>query len=121
MEQTIILSPANSYSVLHMDYPSKGGGFMYLVEGQKDWYFMKPTHAALQSLIEPGAAHLIDISPELAYQRAGTIFHEANMIAGDFIYFPCGWLHKVRTYDKSIGIGGYILLEACVPEAEALC
>jgi hypothetical protein len=37
LEQTLILSPANSYTSLHMDYPGKGGGWMYLVEGQKDW------------------------------------------------------------------------------------
>jgi len=43
------------------------------------------------------------------------------MIAGDFCYFPPGWLHRVRTYDKSIGVGGYLLLEACVRESEVLC
>jgi len=43
------------------------------------------------------------------------------MVAGDFIYFPPGWLHRVKTHDRSIGVGGYLLLEACVPESEEVC
>lgn len=121
LAQTLILSSPNSYTSLHMDSPKQGGGWMYLVEGQKDWYFMKPTAAALQSLIEPDAPHLIDISYELAYQRAGTVFHEANAIKGDFLYFPPGWLHRVRTHDRSVGIGGYLLIEPCLSDSEALC
>ena len=81
---------------------------------------MKPTPEALQSLIEPGKSNLIDISFELAYQRAGAVFYEANAIGGDFIYFPPAWLHKVKTYEKSIGMGGYIQLEATLHETAAI-
>ena len=26
----------------------------------------------------------------------------------DFIYFPQGWAHRVYTYEKSIGLSGYL-------------
>ena len=103
-----------------MDPPDYGGGWMYLSEGKKDWMFLEPTPEALQSVIESGAQHLVDISPELAYQRAGVVFHEAKMQAGDLLYFPPGWLHRVRTYEKSIGVGGYLLLQECVADSEVI-
>jgi len=30
--------------------------------------------------------------------------------AGDFLYFPPGTNHRVQTFDKSIGYGGYVTL-----------
>jgi len=46
LEQTLILSSPNSYTSLHLDAPRQGGGWMYLTEGQKDWYFLRPSPEA---------------------------------------------------------------------------
>jgi hypothetical protein len=31
--------------------------------------------------------------------------------SGDFVDFPPGWIHRVWTREKSLGIGGYIQLK----------
>lgn len=101
---TIILSPARSTTYPHIDPPLYGGGWMYLIAGQKDWTFWPPST-------------FVDVFDEkikkfrLGRFQHGTIgFLHCLMNAGDFIYFPPGWIHSVRTPVKSAGIGGYITL-----------
>lgn len=37
-----------------------------------------------------------------------TPYKTATVRAGDFVYFPPGWLHRVHTPEKALGLGGYI-------------
>lgn len=40
--------------------------------------------------------------------KKGYIVYAVLANAGDMVVFPQGWLHRVQTYQKSIGCGGYI-------------
>ena len=101
---TMILSPDKSTTYPHIDPPLNGGGWMYLVDGQKDWTFWPPST-------------FVDVFDEKVKAfRLNRFYHDTIgflhclINSGDFIYFPPGWIHAVRTPIKSIGIGGYITL-----------
>lgn len=115
--QTIILSRQNSYTALHMDPLNYGGGWMYIWSGQKDWHFLDPQFADI--LYDPENHWLDDLSPSEFVSdlkelwNDGPIpkkstFRSAKARPGDFIYFPPAWMHRVKTFDKTMGIGGYI-------------
>lgn len=123
--QTVILSRANGYTPLHMDPPIYGGGWMYLWQGQKDWHFLSPQWMTL--LFNTSEKKLLDASPETLAEIASkssiegasaALFHSVRANAGDFVYFPPGWMHRVWTYDKGIGLGGYIRPESTRPGAK---
>ncbi len=101
----------------HMD-PGYGGGWMYLYSGQKLWWFIDPKSCKSYS----GGAMGYDKNPEISkeeleylktadlvdlFTQGYTVY---TCLAGkdDFIVFPQGWLHRVYTYEKSIGCGGYL-------------
>lgn len=113
--QTIILSPSKGYTALHMDPPSYGGGWMYLVQGQKDWQFLSPQW--LNHLFTGIEKELPDVSSEALPQAD---FYAVHAVENSFVYFPPGWMHRVWTYDKAIGIGGYIRPESTVQSAEEI-
>jgi Cupin-like domain len=55
------------------------------------------------------AGWLVDMTAE-EYQK---IVPSEGMVqcilrAGEFIYFPRLWMHQVRTFETSVGVGGYI-------------
>lgn len=109
--QCIILSRKNSYTALHMDPVNYGGGWMVLFEGQKEWEFLNPVYA--QELFDPTTRWLADMSPKEFLSLSYAVgyndkFKATKAFPGDFIYFPPAWMHRVKTFDKALGIGGYI-------------
>ena len=83
---------------------------MYLWEGRKKWNFI--SQKWITSLVEPSTGKALDISPQDVEVLAVTAE------TGDFVYFPPGWLHRVWTYEKSMGLGGYMMPKGSEQEAE---
>jgi len=101
----------------HMD-PGYGGGWMYLYSGQKLWWFINPYKCKTTD----GAKKDYNQNPTIGNNeldflktadladlvKKGYTVYAVLANAGDMIVFPQGWLHRVQTYQKSIGCGGYI-------------
>jgi hypothetical protein len=83
---------------------------MYLCRGKKIWLFIAP-----EDLAEVERRHGFEIInrlplPELLLLDDGLLWGkiQIGMIGdGDFLYFPDGWAHFVRTPEHSFGYGGY--------------
>ncbi|KAJ3303601.1 hypothetical protein HDV03_003678 [Kappamyces sp. JEL0829] len=113
--QTIVLSKGSSYTPLHMDPLNYGGGWMYIYQGEKDWNFLAPEWADL--LFDPETKWLHDAQPSefldivssaVEHPPFTARFKHVQARAGDFVYFPPAWMHRVQTFNKTIGLGGYI-------------
>lgn len=115
---SLLFSRAHSYTFLHLDPPVYGGGWMYLAQGVKSWTFIHPRHIGL--LYDPTTRRLRDLplsrlcGAEFNHALHGVPMHTTAR-AGDFIYFPPAWMHRVRTYEKCVGVAGYLRL----PQAHA--
>jgi Cupin-like domain len=132
LNQTPVLSRANYLTPWHMDPINLGGGWMYIFQGEKDWYFNEPWMAPLYydentSLIQD--LTLTDYHSILSNYDFKSIkgfypefqvspFLTAKARPGDFVYFPPGWIHRVKTHNKTIGIGGYIRLPTTLEKSK---
>ena len=123
----LVASPNPAYTPLHVDPAKDGGGWMYLLEGRKQWLLVSQRH--LERLVVPGPkpeedpADLADaeavLIPRLmdaarADRAAGEAVPgvwEAVCGPGSLLYFPLGTAHKVWTSAPSFGLGGYMLVE----------
>lgn len=116
--QSPVLTRADAYTPFHVDPPLFGGGWMYLWQGNKTWQLV--SWHWIQLLFHREAPdRLLDASPdELAALDPAIECLSATAGAGDFLYFPPGWIHRVWTHDKAIGVGGYLSLEGARCEAE---
>lgn len=108
----LVATPAETYTGFHID-PLLGGGWILLLEGTKVWQFMHPSLAGhlrpdgdRSKLEDPP---LVDLISRNGYALFGKVY-SAVCNAGDFIYFPPGWIHRVQTWDKCYGLGGYLQL-----------
>jgi len=125
LAQTPVLSKAEYLSPWHIDPLGLGGGWMYLWQGRKEWKFHSPWVAPLYYTTDPvWDSHIKDHSvldffkamqdkPALA-SRVSAV-RTATVAAGDFVYFPPSWLHRVQTREKALGLGGYIRPPETVP------
>eukprot|EP00475_Leptophrys_vorax_P029351 TRINITY_DN42_c0_g1_i7.p1 TRINITY_DN42_c0_g1~~TRINITY_DN42_c0_g1_i7.p1 ORF type:complete len:547 (+),score=119.60 TRINITY_DN42_c0_g1_i7:165-1805(+) len=114
----LILSKSKAYTGFHQDRAvgSKighyGGGWMYLAEGRKMWQ-MVPFEDT-KYLLDSEKKMLKDLPiHELLYSNEHALWGriwQGYIEAGDFIYFPPGTNHRVQTFEKSIGYGGYLSL-----------
>lgn len=103
----LTLAPARTF--FHCD-PPYGDCFMYLCEGHKVWLFIAP-----EDIAEIERRHGFEIVNRLplaqlmalddGFLRGRILIGEIR--GGDFIYFPQGWAHYVRTLHDSFGYGGY--------------
>ena len=96
----------------HMD-PSYGGGWMYLYEGVKVWWFMEPPDVSMCSydINPPVSKEQMELFQTASYTEllsSGYKMWVGVLQSGDFIYFPQGWIHRVLTHQKSKGCGGYV-------------
>lgn len=127
LQQGLVLSRIDSVTSWHIDPPIKGGGWMYLWQGTKDWKLLDPWLAPFfYTSYEGFKYHIIDLneadydkvvklpsSLELAklcnaFKHGAfrfTPFQTVTARAGDFVYFPPGWLHRVETKEKALGLG----------------
>ena len=108
----LVLTNRLTYTPFHQDRPTEGGGWMWLAEGQKLWNLIDFEDCDL--LFDGQTKTLRDLRPaELLYEHGHALWGRARQAwigAGDFLYFPPGWAHSVRTYQRSAGLGGYSLL-----------
>lgn len=110
----LVLSPKGAYTKFHVDEiagNNSGGGWMYLSKGWKVWNLMD-LKDAFENLYVKETKSLNDLPiDDLLYINNfacwGKIYN-GEIFGGDFIYFPPGMAHRVKTYAKSIGLGGYI-------------
>lgn len=97
VEKSLILSPAGSFTSLHLDAYGMQG-WMYLIEGEKIWRFYRPASGEFRH-------------PDDAADR-----FEGVIRGGDLMYFPAGWMHDVRTTKTSYGVGGALLNDFQIEE-----
>ena len=111
----LMMNRARAYTFLHLDPPFYGGGWMYLTHGQKNWQYIHPRFIDL--LYDPATKRLRDLPVSELVSRFGWQLHgqvmSARAEAGDFVYFPPCWMHRVRSYDKGLGVSGYMKLKQC--------
>lgn len=116
----LVLSSAGAYTPFHQDPvegASSGGGWMWLHRGRKVWSFVAFEDTELlydeaaRTVSDPPVEELVYLREHALWGRVGQCFAEA----GDFVYFPPGCNHRVRTLEASVGVGGY----ATQPEDEA--
>lgn len=98
-----VLTCAGRVTPFHTD-PEYGGGFMYLVGGEKVWWYVDPADAPLDRLVDRSMTQVL-VQDDL---RLWGKVRVAQLRAGGFIYTPPGWAHRVRTLEPSFGVGGYI-------------
>jgi hypothetical protein len=110
----LVLSPKGAYTKFHVDEVSgknSGGGWMYISEGWKVWNLLD-LNDAFEHLYNKETNSLKDLPmDELLYLNNfacwGRVYN-GEIFGGDFLYFPPGMAHRVKTYAKCIGLGGYI-------------
>lgn len=106
VEKSLILSPAGSFTSLHLDAYAMQG-WMYLIEGEKIWRFYRPADALRAFDTASG---------EFRHPDDATDYFEGAIRGGDLIYFPSGWIHEVRTTKTSYGVGGALLNDFQIEE-----
>jgi len=116
--QSPVLTRADAYTPFHLDPPLFGGGWTYLWRGTKKWQFVSQEWIPMLFHRE-SPDRILDASPaELANLDPRIKCWSATAGPGDFLYFPPGWIHRVWTQEKALGVGGYLLLEGAWSEAE---
>ena len=102
-------SMRDSYSPIHVD-PYGMQGWMCLLFGRKRWRLYAPEQIPLlydmtsrrffhRRYDDPARFPLLDMAD----------YWEAEIEAGDLMYFPAGWPHEVVTLEESFGVGGAIV------------
>jgi hypothetical protein len=114
--QSPVLTRADTYTPFHVDPPDFGGGWMYLWKGRKTWHFV--SQECITTLYRPAPlGKLLDVSVEELHGLYPKIeCFSVTAGDGDFLYFPPGWIHRIWTHEKSLGIGGYIQPEGAKSE-----
>jgi hypothetical protein len=114
--QSPVLTRADAYTPFHVDPPDFGGGWMYLWTGRKTWHFVSQEWITRLFLRE-STDRIRDASvEELATLDPRIECSAVTAGGGDFLYFPPGWIHRVWTHEKSLGVGGYIRLEGATAD-----
>jgi hypothetical protein len=113
----LMVTRANAYTFCHVDPPTYGGGWMYLCGGMKVWYFIHPDF--IPPLYDSNNKRLMDLPISELIRRYGSKLHgkiyQCTARSGDLTYFPPSWIHRVRTYEKCIGVSGYMKLKQAHP------
>jgi len=109
LEKSLVLSPAGSFTPLHLDAYAMQG-WMYLIAGSKTWRFYPP--AAALAAFDPVFKQFYD--PRLHSLKqfpllAQTDCYEGTIRGGELLYFPAGWIHQVVTTELSFGAGGSVI------------
>jgi len=122
-----ILSNNKAYTPFHQDpvrakvvsgeihwpwWHGGGGGYMVLGQGKKLWHLIP--NSLTHVVYDENAKCMINLPmDQLLYKDNHALWGkitQAWIEAGDFLYFPPGMIHRVYTYERSIGWGGYISL-----------
>lgn len=101
-----VLTKLGRYTALHIDPPWKGGGWMFLTTGEKQWLFVDPKYIEL--LINPETYVFSDLSLEnLLEIIPSTHIRQCLLTDGDFLFFPPAWVHRVYTSRDAVGLGAF--------------
>jgi len=109
LEKSLVLSPAGSFTPLHLDAYAMQG-WMYLIAGSKTWRFYPPEGAlaafdpVFKQFYDP-RLHSLAQFPLLAQVDC----YEGTIRGGELLYFPAGWIHQVTTTELSFGAGGSVI------------
>ncbi len=109
MEKSVVLSPAGSFTPLHLDAYGMQG-WMYLIEGRKTWELIPPDY--LLAAFDPIRKEFFD--PRQHSTAQFPLLRHAEkyvgmIVGGDLLYFPAGWIHQVETHEASYGFGGSLI------------
>lgn len=112
---TYLITTAPAVTPVHTDSRPegmRGDGFMYLVEGVKDWMFISPQD--LRALEQAGwdEKSLKALSfTELLHIHHGFLWGRiqvCRITAGDFLLWPSMWGHRVLTSEHALGLTGFV-------------
>lgn len=108
-EKSLVLTAQGSFTPLHLDAYAMQG-WMYLIEGRKNWEFIQPDH--LLAAFDSGRNEFFDprrhTSADFPLLReVGTL--TGTLGPGELLYFPSGWIHQVETSEAAYGFGGSLL------------
>ncbi|ORY84320.1 hypothetical protein BCR37DRAFT_378331 [Protomyces lactucae-debilis] len=100
-----LMSLTNSYTDFHVDFAGTSV-FYHILAGQKTFLFIRPTAANLKKYSDWC----------LSSNQASTFLADAckdtfkvDLMQGDTMFIPSGWIHAVHTPAKSLVIGGNFL------------
>ncbi len=104
-----VLTNENTLTKFHTDIG--GYGWIYLKQGNKLWWFISPEDIdhlqkhqyPIEALRELSFTELVFLHNHYLWGKIYVLLMEEN----DFVCFPEHWAHRVFTYDKACGIGGY--------------
>jgi len=114
---SMVLTTQRSYTKTHID-TAGSGAWMYLMAGEKRWTLYEPKfRSALYSprtriYWDPDAPHA-QTKEELPFSEdvpCSTVFQQA----GDLIWVPPGWAHRVLTTKRAIGYGSFYVAPSIV-------
>ena len=120
---TMLMSVAGAYSGYHVDTYGMGG-WMYLVEGEKEWEIMEPSYFSL--VYNPISRSIFDpvLNPPSRHWNAAIADVIANipvrkttLRAGELLINACGCPHRVATTQRSFGFGGSYINRAGVADS----
>lgn len=98
-----VLTGAGRVTPFHAD-PEFGGGYMHLLAGEKLWWLVDPADAPTEALVDRSIATVLTQDERKLWGKVQV----ALLRAGGFLYFPPLWSHRVRTLERSYGLGGYV-------------
>jgi len=107
VEKYILFSMAHSFTDFHIDF---GGSsvFYHLVKGRKTFYCIEPTDSNLALFEGWLGEDSVAAAPNFFGDRAEGCF-EVNLLEGQLLFIPSGWIHAVWTPVDSVAVGGNFL------------
>ncbi|MDJ1110519.1 hypothetical protein QNJ28_10665 [Macrococcus caseolyticus] len=92
----LFIGPAKSYTPLHID-TMNSGAWNLLLEGSKEWIFYSPNCSVSKELLPKDfKSHYKGEKKEISFIQN----------AGDIVYTPSSWSHKVSNITPTISITG---------------
>jgi hypothetical protein len=99
------------HTPMHLDPPAIGGGWVFLVEGEKTWTCVHPKK--VEALFDEERLCAKDLTMDLLIEIVGgeSVWMH-RQAENEAIFFPAGYLHQVDTHRNSVGLAGYYRIEA---------
>lgn len=98
-----VLTGPGRTTPFHAD-PEFGGGFMHLLAGEKLWWLVDPADAPTEALVDRSMHAVLTQDDRRLWGKVQV----GLLRGGGFLYFPPLWSHRVRTFVRSYGLGGYV-------------
>ena len=113
-QTSYLLTKANNLTPFHVD-PPRGAGWMWLAEGRKVWWVLQPEDTTamaekgwdVDQLSELNFTELVSVADGYLWGKVWV----GECGPGDFVYFPMNCPHRTLTYNRAIGVAGYVEAE----------